>query len=302
MSEIRFDDKVAVITGAGAGLGKTYAMDLAKRGAKVVINDIGGSREGAGGSNAPADIVVEEIKNAGGEAVANYDSVATFEGGQNIIETAVKNYGKIDILINNAGIIQDHAFHKMTEEEWDKVIDVHLKGTFNTTRAAVPFMRENNYGRIVFTVSGVGLYGNFGQSNYAAAKMGMIGLLNTLRIEFAKYDIKVNAIAPNAASRMTKEIMPPKIFDKLKPEYITPIVTYLSSEKNTDTGMIFNCIGGWYSRTEIMCSPGIILSENKETISAEDIMENWDSITELKELKKLNNIFEPYGYISKIIS
>jgi NAD(P)-dependent dehydrogenase (short-subunit alcohol dehydrogenase family) len=296
MSQIRFDGRVAIVTGSGAGIGRTYALELARRGAMVVVNDLGANLDGSGTSSSAADAVVDEIQKAGGKAVASYDSVSTAAGGENMVKTAVDNFGKIDIVINNAGIVRDKSFVKMVEEEWDAVLAVHLKGTYNVTKAAWPLMREQNYGRIIFTSSGVGLYGNFGQANYAAAKMGMIGLMNTLRIEGAKNNILINAIAPNAASRMTKNIMPPPLFDKLKPDFIAPLVAYLCSDQCRDSGMIFNCMGGWYSRTAVMCTNGVLLGDGKRDISAEEIMDNWDKITALEGGKVLNSIAESFAY------
>jgi NAD(P)-dependent dehydrogenase (short-subunit alcohol dehydrogenase family) len=296
MSQIRFDGRVAIVTGSGAGIGRTYALELGRRGAMVVVNDLGANLDGSGNSSSAADAVVDEIKKTGGKAVANYDSVATAAGGESMVKTAVDNFGKIDIVINNAGIVRDKSFVKMVEEEWDAVLSVHLKGTYNVTRAAWPFMREQNYGRIVFTSSGVGLYGNFGQANYAAAKMGMIGLMNTLRIEGAKNNILINAIAPNAASRMTKNIMPPQLFEKLKPDFIAPLVAYLCSDQCRDSGMIFNCMGGWYSRTAIMCTNGVLLGDGKRDVSAEEIMDNWEKIAGLEGGKVLNSIAESFAY------
>jgi NAD(P)-dependent dehydrogenase (short-subunit alcohol dehydrogenase family) len=204
MDDIRFDGRVAIVTGAGAGLGKTYAVALAERGAKVVVNDLGGARDGSGGGTSAADAVVEEIRKAGGEAVANYDSVATKQGGENIVKTAVDAFGKVDILINNAGILRDKSFAKLEEAEWDLVLSVHLKGAFCVTQPAFRVMKDNNYGRIVNTASGAGLYGNFGQSNYCSAKMGLVGLMNNVCLEGGKYNITCNTIAPVAASLESK--------------------------------------------------------------------------------------------------
>ncbi|MBU3915928.1 SDR family NAD(P)-dependent oxidoreductase, partial [bacterium] len=213
MADINYNGRVAIVTGAGQGIGRMYALELGKRGAKVVVNDLGGARDGAGSNQSAADKVVDEIKAAGGKAVANYDSVATMEGGENIVKTAVDAYGKVDILINNAGILRDKSFLKMTEEEWDLVIAVHLKGSFCVTQPAVKLMKEKNYGRIIFTSSTSGLYGNFGQTNYGAAKLGVVGIMNTLKLETGKYNIKVNTIAPTAWSRMTNDLFPPE-FEK----------------------------------------------------------------------------------------
>jgi NAD(P)-dependent dehydrogenase (short-subunit alcohol dehydrogenase family) len=296
MSQIKFDGRVAIVTGAGAGLGRTYALELGRRGASVVVNDLGANLDGSGKNASAADTVVAEIKNAGGKAVANYDSVADARGAENIVKTAVDAFGTVDIVINNAGIVRDKSFVKMTEDEWDIVLSVHLKGTYNVTRAAWPILRERNYGRIIVTSSGVGLYGNFGQANYAAAKMGMIGFMNVLKIEGAKNNIMVNAIAPSAASRMTQNLFPPNVLEKLKPEFITPLVVYLCSEQCKDSGMIFNCIGGWYSRTAISCSNGVLLGDGKRDIAAEEIMENWSGITSLEGGKPLSNIADTFAY------
>jgi NAD(P)-dependent dehydrogenase (short-subunit alcohol dehydrogenase family) len=301
MSQIRFDGRVAIITGAGAGLGRTYALEFAKRGAKVVINDLGGARDGSGASKNAADTVVDEIKKAGGQAVANYDSVATPAGGENIVKSAMDAFGKVDILINNAGILRDKSILKMSEEEWDIVHAVHLKGAFNVTKPAFAVMREKGYGRIVFTTSGAGIYGNFGQANYAAAKAGLVGLMNVVNIEGAKYNIKANTIAPVAASRLTEDVMPPEIFQKLKPEYVTPIVAYLSSEENQDSGMIFNCGAGWYSRAAIMCMPGVALGDGKRDIPVEEIKENWNKIKSLEGGKPIGSVAETFGFFVPLL-
>lgn len=301
MSDIRFDDRVAIVTGAGAGLGKTYAMELAKRGAKVVVNDLGGSRDGSGAGTQAADLVVDEIKKAGGEAAANYDSVATIEGGKNIVKTAVDNFGKVDIVVNNAGILRDKSILKMDESEWDLVIAVHLKGAFCVTKPAFEIMKQNGFGRIVNTTSGAGLYGNFGQANYCAAKMGLVGLMNNITIEGAKYNIKCNTIAPIAASRMTEDVMPPNIFEKLKPELITPLVVYLASEQNNDSKMIFNCAGGWFSRTEIVCAPGAIIGDGNREIKVEEVRDEWEKIRSLDDAKPLGSVAESFGYLGGLL-
>ncbi len=302
MAEVRFDDRVAIVTGAGAGLGKTYALELAKRGAKVVVNDLGGARDGSGSGSSAADAVVEEIKAAGGEAVANYDSVSTMEGGQNIVDTAVKAFGKVDIVINNAGILRDKSFAKITEEEWDLVVSVHMKGAFCVTQPAFKVMKENGYGRIVFTTSGAGIYGNFGQANYCAAKTALVGLMNNLSIEGKKYNIKVNTLAPVAASRMTEDVMPPDFFKRMKPEFITPLVCYLVSEENTKTKMIFNAALGWFSRTDIVCAPGVCIGDGKGDVTVEQVKENWDKITSLEGAKPLNDVNATFAYLMPLLS
>ncbi len=258
--EIRFDDRVAIVTGAGAGLGRLYALELARRGAKVVVNDLGGARDGSGeGSAKPADKVVAEIKALGGEAVANYDSVATAEGGENIVQCALDAFGTVDVLINNAGILRDKSFLKMEPENWQVVLDVHLNGAYNVSRPAFGVMKEKGYGRILMTTSAAGLYGNFGQTNYTAAKMGLVGLMNTLKLEGQKYDIKVNTIAPVAASRLTEDILPPDFLDKLKPELVAPLAIFLVSEKCPVSGNIYNAGMGSFNRVAMVTGPGAVV-------------------------------------------
>lgn len=285
MSKLNFDGRVAIITGAGGGLGREYALDLAKRGAKVVVNDLGSALDGSGSSQNAADAVVEEIKAAGGVAVANYDSVSTAQGGENIVKTAVDTFGKVDILINNAGILRDKSFLKMREEDWDQVIAVHLKGAFCVTQPAVKVMRENGYGRVVFTASTSGLYGNFGQTNYGAAKMALVGLMNVLKLEVAKYNIKVNTVAPNADSRMTKGIFPPELAEKIKPKFNVPIVVYLCSEENQESGMIFTMSGGWFARTAIVSGEGVCIGDAKRDISAEEVRDEFEKIKSIEDAK-----------------
>ncbi|MEA3223724.1 MAG: SDR family oxidoreductase [Thermodesulfobacteriota bacterium] len=301
MSKIDFTGRVAIVTGSGAGLGRCHALELAKRGAKVVINDLGGTRDGSGSSDSAANKVVEEIKALGGEAVPNYDSVATVEGGENIVKTAIDAFGKVDILINNAGILRDKSFAKMEEENWEAVNAVHLKGAYCVTRPAYLNMRENGYGRIVMTTSGAGLFGNFGQSNYAAAKMGLIGLTNVLKLESAKYNIKVNVLVPVAASRLTEDVLPPEFFEKLKPEFVTPAVIYMCSEQCEDTGMFVNAALGYFSRTAIMTGPGAILSDGKKIPTPEEVMENWGKITSLESPKYFDQLTAMFGELGSLI-
>ncbi|MCE5283122.1 MAG: SDR family NAD(P)-dependent oxidoreductase [Deltaproteobacteria bacterium] len=290
LPEIRFDNRVAIVTGAGAGLGRAYALELARRGAKVVVNDLGGGRDGAGaGSSSPADKVVEEIKAAGGEAVANYNNVATAAGGEGIVKTALTTFGGLDILINNAGIIRDKSFLKMEPENWEAVLAVHLNGAYNVTRPAFAAMREKGYGRIVMTTSASGLFGNFGQTNYGAAKMGLVGFMNTLKIEGAKYNIKVNTIAPLAASRLTEDIMPPEMFAKMKPEFVAGIVLYLCSEACEATGEIVNASAGFYSRAAVLTGPGAILGGPEKIPTAEEIRDNWAKIDSMQGAKELSD-------------
>jgi NAD(P)-dependent dehydrogenase (short-subunit alcohol dehydrogenase family) len=276
LSDIRFDGRVAVITGAGGGLGKTYALEMARRGASVVVNDLGGSADGTGGGSSMADETVKEITEAGGTAVANYDSVATPEGGKAIIQTAVDNFGKVDILVNNAGILRDKSFLKLDPENLDAVIDVHLRGAFFVTQPAFASMKENGYGRIVMASSGAGIFGNFGQSNYGAAKMGLVGLMNVLAVEGAKNNIKVNTIAPIAKTRLTEQLLG-GLADALDPKFVTPLVTYLCSEKCELTHEIFDVGGGRYARIFVGMAQGWVAPKGSIP-SADDIFDHIDVI------------------------
>lgn len=291
--KILFDNRIAVITGAGSGLGRVYALELAKRGVKIIVNDLGGARDGSGsGSALPAEKVVEEIKNLGGEAVPNFDNVATVEGGKKVVKTAMDAFGRVDIVINNAGILRDKSFIKMEPDTWQSVLSVHLNGAYNVTKPAFSIMKENGYGRIVMTTSAAGLYGNFGQTNYSAAKMGIVGLMNSLKIEGEKYNIKVNTIAPIAASRLTEDILPPDMLEKMKPEFVSPLVIYLASEKCEDSGAIFNAGMGYYNKVAIMTGRTMQLCEDKNPPTPEIISDNWNRINSMegaKEMKDMNS-------------
>ena len=276
MSEIRFDDRVAVITGAGGGLGKTYALEFAKRGGKVVVNDLGGSADGSGAGSSMADQVVKEISEAGGTAVANYDSVATVEGGEAIVQTALDNFGQVDIVVNNAGILRDKSFAKLTNAELEIVLDVHLKGAFYVSQPAFRAMKERNYGRFIFTASAAGIFGNFGQTNYGAAKMGLVGLSNVLAVEGKKNNILSNVIAPIARTRLTEDLMG-ALADNLHPEQVTSLVTYLCSEANEETHQIYSVGGGKYSRIFIGMAPGWFAGVG-EIPTAEEIAANLGQI------------------------
>jgi NAD(P)-dependent dehydrogenase (short-subunit alcohol dehydrogenase family) len=288
MSEVRFDDRVAIVTGAGGGLGRAHALLLASRGAKVVVNDLGGARDGTGAGHAMADKVVQEIKDAGGEGTPNYDGVDTLEGGESIVKTAMDAYGKVDIVINNAGILRDRAFHNQTEEDWEKVLAVHLKGAFCVTQPAFRVMRQNGYGRIVFTTSAAGLYGNFGQSNYGAAKMALVGLMNTLKIEGQKYNIRANTIAPLAASRLTEDIFPAAMHEKLAPQYVSPMVAYLCSEECEETGGVFTAAGGYYGRAAMVEGKGVFFDDASK-VSIEDVRDNIGKIRDLGDADEFPN-------------
>ena len=228
---IRFDNRVAIVTGAGNGLGRAHALLLASRGAKVVVNDPGGAVDGKGGDHAAADKVVAEIKKAGGQAVPNYDSVADPKSAANIVKTAVDSFGTVDIVVNNAGVLRDKTFHNMTVEDFDFVVKVHFLGTAYVTHAAWPIMRAKAYGRVVVTSSNSGIYGNFGQANYAGAKLAVVGFMNALRLEGQKYNIFVNALAPVAGTRMTESLMTPEVLAKLDPAFVSPMVAFLCSEQ-----------------------------------------------------------------------
>ena len=227
---IRYDNRVAIVTGAGNGIGRSHALALAERGAKVVVNDLGGARDGSGGSLSAAEKVVEEIKAKGGDAIANGANVAKYNEVEAMIADAKKKWGRVDILVNNAGILRDKTFHKMELDDFRLVLEVHLMGSVNCCKAAWEIMREQNYGRIVLTSSSSGLYGNFGQANYGAAKAGMVGLMNVLHHEGQKFNIRVNTLSPTAATRMTEELLPPNVLQLMQPEAITPAVLYMVSE------------------------------------------------------------------------
>ena len=277
MSDISFEDRTVIVTGAGNGLGKAYAIELGNRGAKVVVNDLGGSVDGSGSGSTPADEVVNEIIANGGEAVANYDSVATKDGGEAIVQTAIDSFGTVDAVINNAGILRDKSFAKLSEEELSLVIDVHLKGAFFVSQPAFKVMKEKNYGRIVNVASPSGLFGNFGQSNYGAAKMGIVGLTNVMAIEGAKYNIKANALAPNATTRMTEELFGEDFAKMFSVDNVTPLVVYLASEACEVSHEIFTAGAGRFSRIGISTDVGYY----NPTATADDISENFDKVRDL---------------------
>ena len=255
MPDLRFDGRVAVITGAGGGLGRTYALEIARRGGMIVANDLGGKADGSGASSSMADEAVKQIVEAGGKAVANYDSVSTPEGGEAIVKAALDNFGRVDVVINNAGILRDKTFAKLTPEELEIVLDVHLKGAFYVSQPAFRAMKEQNYGRLLFTASGAGVFGNFGQSNYGAAKMGLVGLSNVLAQEGAKNNIKSNVIAPIARTRLTEQLLGP-LAEKLSPDCVTPLAVYLVSEQCELTHEMFDVGGGRYARIFIGMNQG----------------------------------------------
>lgn len=281
--DISFDDRVAIVTGAGGGLGRAHALELAKRGALVVVNDLGGTVDGTGSSESAAQQVVDEIQAAGGVAVPSYDSVAVPEGGEAIVQTALDAFGRVDIVVNNAGILRDKSFHNMEPDLLNPVIDVHLKGAFYVTRPAWKVMREQGYGRVVNTSSAAGLFGNFGQSNYGAAKMGLVGLTKVLAIEGAKYDIKVNAIAPMAGTRMTTGLVgdtgalagEAAVGDRFAPDWVSPAVAYLAHEGCPVSGEVYSVGMGRVARVFVGVVPGWTAGES---ITAEDVRDHFEEI------------------------
>jgi NAD(P)-dependent dehydrogenase (short-subunit alcohol dehydrogenase family) len=279
MSEVSFDGHVAIVTGAGGGLGRSHALQLAQRGARVVVNDLGGNADGTGGGASMADLVVKEIEAAGGVAVANYDSVSTPEGGAAIVQTALDAFGTVDIVINNAGILRDKSFTKIPPADFDILLDVHLRGAFHVSQPAFTVMKEKGFGRFVHTTSASGLFGNFGQGNYAAAKTGLIGLSNVLAIEGAKYNITSNVIAPIAKSRLTESLG--AMGDALAPEFVTPLVTYLVSPGCDVTHEIFSVGGGRFARVFIGEGPGWVGPRGDERPTPDDVAANIDSIRSL---------------------
>ncbi|KAK3765704.1 hypothetical protein RRG08_026179 [Elysia crispata] len=279
-SPLTFYGKVALVTGAGNGLGKAYALDFAARGASVVVNDLGGNISGTGSGSRAADKVVEEIRAKGGKAVANYDSV---EFGDKLVQTALDNFGRIDIIVNNAGILRDKSFVRIKDEDWDIIQRVHLRGTFMVSRAAWPHMKKQGYGRIIMVTSAAGIYGNFGQANYSAAKLGIVGLANTLSIEGRKNNILVNTIAPIAGSRLTETVMTKDMVDALKPEFVSPIVVYLSHDSCEETGGLFEVGAGFFAKLRWQRTEGVLLREANEVLDAEKVRDNWDRITDFNK-------------------
>jgi NAD(P)-dependent dehydrogenase (short-subunit alcohol dehydrogenase family) len=278
---ISFADQVAIVTGAGGGLGRCHALELARRGAKVVINDLGGSMDGSGGSSEAAEAVVAEIKAMGGEAIANGGSVSDRAGAQSMVDDAMNAWGRVDVLINNAGILRDKSFSKMTLDDFEMVVNVHLLGAAYCSHAVWPIMREQNYGRILMTTSPSGLYGSFGQTNYSAAKLGQVGLMNSMKIEGAKNNIHTNSIAPVAATRMTENLMPEEVLEKLGPELVTPAAIFLVSE-DAPNGVILQAQGGQYSLATVVENNGLDLGVEA---SADDVAANYEAIVDMAELK-----------------
>jgi 3-hydroxyacyl-CoA dehydrogenase/3a,7a,12a-trihydroxy-5b-cholest-24-enoyl-CoA hydratase len=278
MTDVRFDNRVVLITGAGNGLGKSYALEMAKRGAKVVVNDLGGSAFGDGSDKSAADVVVEEIKSEGGNAVANYDSVVD---GDKIVQCALDTFGQIDVVINNAGILRDKTFHKMTREDWDLIYDVHVKGAYAVTHAAWPHLRDQNYGRLIFTASAAGIYGNFGQTNYSMAKLALHGMSQTLALEGRGKNIFVNTIAPIAGSRLTETVMPKELVEALKPKFVMPLVLKLCDENSGETGGLYEVGAGWIGKVRWERTKGHAFSVS-EGFSPEDVNQVWEQVIDFE--------------------
>ncbi len=293
---IRFDGRVAIVTGAGGGLGRCYALELARRGAKVIVNDLGGALDGTSGSAGVAQSVADEITAAGGIAVANHDSVTDRSAAQRMVDEAVGRFGSVDILVNNAGILRDKTFAKLELDDFQKVVDVHLMGSVNMTKATLPVMKERGYGRIVFTTSSSGLYGNFGQTNYAAAKMGLVGFMNTLRLEVKKYGIRVNCVAPTAATRMTEGLWPPEVLRAVAPERVTPAVVYLCSE-GSPNGHVLEAGGSYFARVAIVEARGVVLGPHA---TAEDVAARYEEIADLAGARPFDSGAEVATAIAKL--
>ena len=296
MTDIGFDGQVAIVTGAGHGLGREHALQLAARGARVVVNDLGGTVDGTGADAGPAQQVADEINAAGGEAVANTDSVASQAGGEAIVQTAIDAFGRVDIVVNNAGILRDKAFHNLTPELLEPVLQVHLYGAFWVTLPAWKLMREQNYGRVINTTSAAGLFGNFGQTNYGAAKMGLVGFTKALAQEGRKRNVLANVIAPGARTRMTEDLLGP-MADSLDPEAVTPAVVYLASDQCEFSGQILSVAGGRVSRV-VVAEP---LGYYSKQLTPEQVRDNWDTIASLDNLIVPDNANEEIGQLLNVV-
>ncbi len=297
---ISFKDKVAIVTGAGGGLGRCHALQFAERGAKVIVNDLGGAVDGSGGSSEAADKVVDEIKSIGGDAISNGSSVTDKAGVKKLVDDAMAAYGRIDVLVNNAGVLRDKSFAKVTLDDFEFVVDVHMMGSVYCTKAVWPIMVEQKYGRIIMTSSSSGIFGNFGQSNYGSAKMGVVGLMNTLRIEGQKNNIKVNSLVPVAATRMTENLgMPDAVFDSLKPESVSPAVIFMASE-NAPDGVMISAGAGVFAMAEIVHSEGIALKG--DDLNADMLAEKWSEASDMTSSKALRSGAEHTAHIFKKLS
>ncbi|KAL1773429.1 peroxisomal multifunctional enzyme type 2 [Sigmodon hispidus] len=297
-SPLRFDGRVVLVTGAGGGLGRAYALAFAERGALVVVNDLGGDYKGVGKGSSAADRVVEEIRRRGGKAVASYDSV---EEGEKLVKTALDAFGRIDVVVNNAGILRDRSFSRISDEDWDIIQRVHLRGSFQVTRAAWDHMKKQKYGRILMTSSASGIYGNFGQANYSAAKMGILGLCNTLAIEGRKSNIHCNTIAPNAGSRMTQTVMPEDLVEALKPDYVAPLVLWLCHESCQENGGLFEVGGGWIGKLRWERTLGAIVRQRNQLMTPEAVRDNWEKICDFTNATKTQTIQESTSGIIQVL-
>ena len=284
--DLRFDDRTVIVTGAGQGLGRAHALEFGRRGARVVVNDLGGSTSGGGANTSVAQTVVNEIRAAGGEATANTDSV---EDGARIVECAMDAYGRVDVVVNNAGILRDASFAKMSDADWDLIYRVHLLGSMRVTRAAWPHLRAAGYGRVIMTTSVAGIYGNFGQANYSAMKLGLVGLGKTLALEGASKNILVNAVGPTAGSRLTESVLPKEVTDALKPEYVTPLVVLLSHENSNTTGRLFEVGGGWVSETRWEQTEGVYF---EEAFTPEALAGRWAEATSFENARHASSVLE----------
>lgn len=296
---LRFDGRVVLVTGAGAGLGRAYALAFAERGASVVVNDLGGDTRGGGKSSSAADKVVEEIRRKGGKAVANYDSV---EAGEKLVKTALEAFGRIDVVINNAGILRDRSFSRISDEDWDIIHRVHLRGSFLVTRAAWDHMKKQKFGRVIMISSASGIYGNFGQANYSAAKLGLLGLSNTLAVEGSKYNIYCNTIAPTAGSRMTQNILPGDLLDALKPEYVAPLVLWLCHESCEENGGLFEVGAGWIGKLRWERTLGAIARQKNQPMTPEAVKANWMKICDFDGASKPKTIQDSLGGLTQVLS
>lgn len=289
---LRFDNQVAIVTGAGGALGKAYALLLASRGAAVVVNDLGVPMKGESSDNRPAELVVQEIKKAGGRAIANYNSV---EDGDKIVQAAIDAFGRIDIVINNAGILRDTSFNKMTDAEWDIIQRIHVNGAYKVTKAAWPHMLKQKYGRIIMTASAAGIYGNFGQANYSAAKLALVGLSNTLAIEGKKNNIFCNVIAPLAGSRLTETVLPPDLVAALKPEFVSPLVCFLCHSSSTENGGIFELGAGWISKLRWERTQGVHF--DLASFGPEAVAKQWERIVDFKDATYPTTLQDSVGMV-----